>query len=316
MTIPNAKKNKMHAASKRHLRFMAAVALVVLIFLVYGLAEPIKLHPIGDSTTNGYITEAAWRYYLYKKIVANGCDSIDFVGSIHGPTKGNTINDNDWDKDHDGHTSSKASQILNGNLARGHKGSIKEWAPKFKPHIAVIYLATNDIRGKRKTADIIETFKGIIQVLRDARGEVKIVVCQIPYWRFKGYGGSQQAVDDLNAAIPSLKDEATEISPIKIVDLNTDYAVSDHKDGIHPGPTGAVKIADRVYEAIAPWLFGSEKPAKRQLHAIHHSPIQKKGLNLTLQGNRPALVWISTEPGGDIRKGRRYSITGRKISAP
>ena len=236
-------------------QFYSTISIVLILLFSFPVAsQTIKLHPIGDSTTEAYELETTWRYWFQKLLAENGINNVDFVGSRRGTNKGTNFSDNNWDMDHDGHTSSTASQVLNGGLAHGHSGNIKIWAPQYTPHIAVIYLGTNDIRQGRSSADIIKTFQDIIQVLRNARKEVKIVVCQIPNWSYSGYGGSQAGVNGLNALIPSLKNLSTDISPIKIVDLNTDYSLSDHRDGIHPGATGAHKVANRIYAAVEPWL--------------------------------------------------------------
>ena len=233
--------------------FILSIVLILL-FSISVIGQTIKFHPIGDSTTEAYELETSWRYWFNKLLSENGFDNVDFVGSRKGTNMGTNFSDNNWDMDHDGHTSSTASQVLNGGLAHGHSGNIKIWAPQYTPHIAVIYLGTNDIRQGRSSSDIIKTFEDIIQVLRNARAEVKIVVCQIPYWNYGAYGGNKAGVDGLNALIPSLENLGTASSPIKIVDLNTDYNLNDHRDGIHPGTTGAPKVANRIFAAVEPWL--------------------------------------------------------------
>lgn len=240
-----------------------SLVLLFVLVVLFGItiAQPLKFHPIGDSTTEAYELETAWRYWFYKLLQKNGFSDIDFVGSRTGTFNGTNFSDNDWDKNHDGHSGSTASQVLNGGLSKGHSGSIKVWAPAYTPHIAVIFLGTNDIRQGRSAGDIIKSLQGIIQVLRDAREEVKIIVCQIPNWDYASFKGSQAGVDALNAQIPTLVSLATSVSPIKIVDLNTDYSLDDSRDGIHPGKVGAQKIADRIYDAVLPWLNGRSGPS-------------------------------------------------------
>ena len=216
-------------------------------------ARPFKLHPLGDSTTEAYELESAWRYWLWKDLVAAGF-SVDFVGSRKGTNEGSSFSDNDWDMDHDGHTSAKASEVLDGGLPRDHTGSLREWAPKYAADIAVIWLGTNDIRGRRSTEDIIGTFEAIIEELRAANGGVDVVLCLLPYWDFGDYKGSKGAVDSLNAAIPNMTSLATADSKIEIVDLNTDYSLSDHRDGIHPGESGAKKIAERLLPVVSGFM--------------------------------------------------------------
>jgi len=176
--------------------------------------------------------------------------SVDFVGSRRGTNMGTNFSDNDWDIDHDGHTSATASQVLNGGLPHGHSGSLKVWAPVYQADIAVIYLGTNDIRQGRSTQAIIDTFKSIIAELRAANSGVDIVVTQIPYWNYGAYGGNKNAVDALNAAIPSLAGLATIESKVEIVDLNSNYSLGDHRDGIHPNESGAKKIAERLLPVV------------------------------------------------------------------
>jgi len=213
----------------------------------------VKLHPIGDSTTEAYEYPTAWRYWLWKSL-DGGDFNVDFVGSRKGTNKGQNFDDNDWDMDHDGHTSAKSSEVLNGNLPRNHTGSLREWAPEYAADLAVVYLGTNDIRGRRSTEDIIGTFEEIVAELRAANSGVDIVICTLPYWNYGRFGGSEAAVDALNAAIPSLSQLATAESRIEIVDLNSDYTLDDLRDGIHPGESGAKKIAERLLPVVSEFL--------------------------------------------------------------
>ena len=212
-----------------------------------------KLHPIGDSTTEAYELNTAWRYWLWRDLSASNF-SVDFVGSRKGTNAGSSFSDNNWDMDHDGHTSATAAQVLNGKLPRGHTGSLKLWAPEYAANIAVIYLGTNDIRQRRSTDAIIATFKDIIAQLRSANPDVDIAICQIPYWNYGSYGGSKNAVDALNNAIPSLTSLATNRSKVVIVDLNNNYSLADLRDGIHPGESGARKIAERLLPVISSFM--------------------------------------------------------------
>ena len=214
---------------------------------------PIKFHPIGDSTTEAYEMESAWRYWLWKDLAKQNF-SVDFVGSRSGTNMGTNFSDNNWDKDHDGHTSATSSQVLNGGLPHGHTGSLKQWAPKYAADVAVIYLGTNDIRQGRSAQAIVDTFKSIISELRAANPGVDIVVCKIPYWNYGSYGGNKGAVDALNAAIPSLALLATANSKLVIVNLNSDYSLSDLRDGIHPNTSGAKKIAARLLPVVSGFM--------------------------------------------------------------
>ena len=216
-------------------------------------AGPFKFHPIGDSTTEAYEMESAWRYWLWKDLAQRNF-SVDFVGSRKGTNMGSNFSDNNWDMDHDGHTSATSSQVLNGGLPHGHSGSLKQWAPTYAADIAVIYLGTNDIRQGRSAQDIVGTFRSIIAELRSANSGVDIVVCKIPYWNYGAYGGSKAGVDALNAAIPSLTSLATAESQVVIVDLNSNYSLSDLRDGIHPNASGAKKIAERLLPVVSGYM--------------------------------------------------------------
>ena len=156
--------------------------------------------------------------------------------------------------DHDGHTSATAAQVLNGGLPHGHTGSLRQWAPEYVPDIAVVWLGTNDIRQGRSTQEIMGTLEEIIEELRAANGGVDVVVCLLPYWNYSTYGGNEGAVDSLNAAIPDLMSLATADSRVEIVDLNSDYSLSDHRDGIHPNESGAKKVAERLLPVVTSFM--------------------------------------------------------------
>jgi lysophospholipase L1-like esterase len=273
-----------------------------------------KIHPLGDSTTEAYELQTAWRYWLWKTFISAGCaNRVEFVGSRKGTNAGTSFTDNNWDMDHDGHTSSSASQVLYGGLAHGHTGSIQVWAPLYTPDIGVIFLGTNDCRQGRTVAATIDCVKGIITELRKARSSVDILVCKLPYWNFSQYGGNKQFVDQFNTTIQGLVSLSTAQSEIKIVDLNTDYALSDQRDGIHPGESGAKKIAARIYTAASPWIATTTAgiPVRLQTGSNQfYGAIST--MSLCGSGPKRYLISKSNESG---TANTIYSLIGRPISS-
>ncbi|MGD9201104.1 MAG: GDSL-type esterase/lipase family protein, partial [Chitinispirillia bacterium] len=138
-----------------------------------------KIMCLGDSITESEKRENSWRYMLVQKLYENGYKGkFDMVGRNCGFFNNA---DTDWDSEHCGYYSASASNLLNGGLPRGRAshGCIKDWAPKYKPTIALIHLGTNDSRGGRNPESTLKIIEGIIGHLRMAVPEVKIVVAQI-----------------------------------------------------------------------------------------------------------------------------------------
>ena len=207
---------------------------------------------IGDSITESEKRENSWRYMLVQKLCENGYkDKFDMVGRNSGFFNNS---DTDWDSEHCGYYSAKADHLLNGGLPRGRDshGCIKQWAPEYKPTIALIHLGTNDSRGGQSPESTLKDIEGIINHLRLAVPVVKIVVAQIiPI----GKSGPEKIAQELNSKIPTwAKTVTTDESPVKVVDMHSNMQIGKDQGTYHPYGQGSKKMADKWYAAIEEWF--------------------------------------------------------------
>jgi hypothetical protein len=233
------------------------ISTALIFFLFYGLilnpsisARTIKVYPIGDSITETNESEYCWRYWLYSALIENNISNIDLVGSLTGPGEG-------YDSDHDGHSGWRAVDILNGVHDKDSvMGNLHDWAPIYKPDIAIIHLGTNDMGTYLTPEQTVNTLGDIINVLRETSPDIKIVLCQIPYCGGEyGISEIQDSFTVFNTMLTSLKSMATDQSSIDIVDLNTGWDFNNMTiDEIHPNMEGAQIIASRILETIKPMV--------------------------------------------------------------
>lgn len=198
----------------------------------------LKIMPLGDSITE--IT--CWRAMLWDKLAKAGvANSFKFVGSMNNNPQ-NCQGSAGWDKTHEGHSGFLAIDIAN-NLLQG-------WVANTKPDIVMFMLGTNDVSRGRNTQDIMAAYTKMVQILRAANKNVKIIVdLVIPL----SYG--QSGIDAINKAIPNwVKQTSTKQSPIVIADCATNFPTSYLRDGVHPSLAGDAIIADRIYPVLLPLI--------------------------------------------------------------
>jgi hypothetical protein len=129
-----------------HSEMIKIMPLLVLFTALPGSAAT-KIMCLGNSISEGSSTNNTYRSYLYKSLVAKGYQ-VDFVGDNKGTCNNRNAGTQDnWDDDHCCFYSAKASQILNGNMpvnscSPAGDGNIHDWAPRYKPDIAIIHLGT------------------------------------------------------------------------------------------------------------------------------------------------------------------------------
>jgi hypothetical protein len=207
---------------------------------------------LGDSIKESENRENSWRYMLVQNLYKAGYKGqFDMVGRNSG-FRNNP--DTNWDSEHCGYYSARADQLLNGKLPRnrGSHGCIKDWAPKYKPTIALIHLGTNDSRGGQSPESTLEDIEGIIGYLRAAVPEVKIVVAQIiPI----GKAGAEKIAQELNSKIPAWAESiTTKQSPVEVVDMHSDMEIGVDQGTYHPIGPGSQKMADKWFTAIEKWF--------------------------------------------------------------
>jgi lysophospholipase L1-like esterase/chitodextrinase len=197
----------------------------------------VKIMPLGDSITHGFVADSTWRYYLYQQL-RNAGYGVDFVGSQHTLTDGYDPH-LDYDQDHEGHSGWRADQVL---------GQINGWANATHPDVVLIHLGTNDLRAGQSPQSTINEISQIIDVLRSVNSHVKIVLAQI-IPAGDAPAGSVQAFNNLIPGLASSKN--TSASPVETVDQYTGFNLgTDSDDNLHPNNQGDQKMAGKWFDAL------------------------------------------------------------------
>jgi hypothetical protein len=230
---------------------LAAIGSCFLGYVVNADAEndTITIAPYGNSITQAAGDRQSYRYPLWKKLIDANI-AFDFVGSMNTNFGGNPSRPDykgkKFDMDHEGHWGWRADEILNKS-----GDNINNWLTRYTPDMVLLHIGTNDcIQGQNKDGTLDE-IKQIIGKLRADNPNVVIFLANlIPC------NSASASVNDLNSGIKPLATQlTTTVSPVIFVDQNTGInPQTDLYDGIHPGPTGEEKMAQKWFDAIKTYL--------------------------------------------------------------
>ncbi|BAZ08398.1 G-D-S-L family lipolytic protein [Calothrix sp. NIES-4071] len=196
---------------------------------------PIKIMPLGDSITQGFVGQDSYRRPLWFDL-KNAGYNVDFIGSVRWTTEGITPPTPDFDLDNEGHGGWTSDQLLD---------NVDEFASSNRPDVVLLHIGTNDLNIDRSPESIINNIGGIIQKLRNENQNVKVLLAQIIP------DGSPDRSAPLNALIPGLAASiSTTQSPVIVVDQYTGFNLSDTLDTFHPNSTGEWKMATRWFDTL------------------------------------------------------------------
>src|SRR5262245_1456626 len=197
----------------------------------------VRILPLGDSVTSSFGPHSSYRYWLWHKLTDNGFN-VDFVGTQFGVADGVPENP-DFDQDHEGHPGWTTTDGLN---------NVDSIAAATQPDIVLLDLGANDVIQGVPIPTIIAQLKLIIEHLRAANPNVKVLVAEpTPY-----VGENSRQMSKLKGAISHMaKVENQPGSKVCAVNLFGGFSVrSDTFDGMHPDESGENKIANRFYGAL------------------------------------------------------------------
>lgn len=213
---------------------MSRLIILLFIFLTIaaqGRAGIVKIVCIGDSITAGRYYN--WRYHLALRLEREGYSQLRWVGS-QKPTWVDYRGD--YPSAHEGYYGATAIEV-----AGFCEGTIE----KEKPDVAIIDLGTNDISQKKKEEESAEAIGRIIDHLRTANPNSAILLCLIPHPA--GPGRFNRALEAM------AKGRQNPQSPLILVNLAKDWndqPDADTYDWVHPNLRGALKISDRLHDAL------------------------------------------------------------------
>jgi len=220
-----------------------------------GGAGPIRIMPLGDGITAG----TCMRAFLWKELADNAYPAFDFVGSR---TAGDTCPPAEYDKNHEGHSGYRVSDLLSatslhtdsgGDPYTGSSADLAAWFDGRPADIVLMLFGSNDFLSTTSTAaDVQSAYSAILAKLRSVNAHVTLLVGLLPPMSTDKCGTTcSSRLSDLNTALPTWATNAnTTASRVVVVDLNTDFDIANTTDGIKPNDTGAQFLADRWYGAI------------------------------------------------------------------
>jgi lysophospholipase L1-like esterase len=221
----------------------------------------ITVLPLGDSITSGNGKHITYRYPLWVKFIDSGFNfdgiHFDLVGSQDSKHNGNRVwpehRGHSFDHDHEGHPGWRAEQIL---------AILPTWLKGYTPDIVLLHIGTNDVMANQSTLSTTNEIEQIITVLRADNPRVIVLLAKIIPNRDLILN---QRIIELNQRIDSIAvSKSTVESPVVIVDQNLGFNVTeDTDDGVHPNRTGAEKIAQKWFEAIAKAVQLRYLPSKK-----------------------------------------------------
>ncbi|KAI5792539.1 SGNH hydrolase-type esterase domain-containing protein [Peziza echinospora] len=228
------------------MRFFKTLLVVALTQALPALAAT-KIMAFGDSITG---SPGCWRALLWQKLIAGGYTNIDFVGTLAGQGCGFA-----YDGENEGHGGYLATNIASQN-------QLVPWLASSQPDIVLMHLGTNDVWSNIAPSVILEAFSKLVDQMRASKSTMKILVAQIIPMAPPTCTECGARVVALNAAIvPWAASKSTAASPIVVVDQWTGFVpATDTYDGVHPGDTGIVKIADKWYPPLVAALSGTVTP--------------------------------------------------------
>jgi hypothetical protein len=220
----------------------------------------LKIMPLGDSVT----CCTCYRAELAKLLDKSHPSDYQFIGTINNDYFG--CGGYNYDKHNQGMggylVTETAPSIANGVATpTKHTAEVAAWTA-LAPDVILLHFATNDSWNTIPVTKILAAYTWMVNEFRKTNPRVTVLAAQlIPLDPFDADGGANHSctlcpvnVKNLNAAIPGwVKTTDTPESRVLLVDQWTGYdATADSRDGVHPGPSGSVKMANKWDQVLEP----------------------------------------------------------------
>ncbi|KAL9586439.1 MAG: hypothetical protein Q9212_000903 [Teloschistes hypoglaucus] len=189
----------------------------------------LRVYPLGDSITNGYLSsdDNGYRIGLQRNLAGS---NLNFVGSKTGGTMQDGWNEG-W----------------NGLMIQDIGVKAKASEHYLDPNIILVHVGTNDMNQPLDPDHAPERLSALLdQLISDASDPV-ILVAQI-------INCANQATEDriqkYNEAVPGIVDQHARAGhKVMVVDMRL-ITSADLKDGLHPNDAGYQKMADVWFKGI------------------------------------------------------------------
>ena len=268
----------------------------------------VRIMASGDSRVQGSTGDHTWRYRLWAHLTGDGGADVDFVGprdDLFDPVA-DRYGDHryavaDFDTDHAGAWGSTAREVAE---------RIGREVVDADPHYLLLLVGVNDVVRGADSAEVLERTRDIVAAARLARGDIRVVLGEIPpVWGTEDDQTVNAAIGEYNAALPALADQlARADSPVVVARTAADYAPADDNwDEVHPNARGEVKIAAAFADALADPL-GLGRPYPRPLPDVEVGPTAAPGgLRVERTADGARVSWDGV-PGAT-----RYEVFGRRV---
>ena len=218
------------------------------------LPEPCKVMASGDSITVGaQSTETGgYRVPLFRAALRHS-KQLTFVGpSGAGPT---SVDNLPFPDKHDGHSGYIIDTV---DSRKGLLPLMGENLDKFKPHIVLLMIGTNDINSNVDIPGAPARLAKLLDLVTTSAPEALLVVAQLIPTRTDSLNDS---VKKFNTELVNLvKARSQQGKHIVSVDMfgaftaNADYKTAWLFDGLHPNDAGYAKMAEVWYPALSGYL--------------------------------------------------------------
>jgi len=198
---------------------MAIVTKALLLLLLCICAHAERIICIGDSITQGGARADDYSYRLPLQSMVKA----DFIGTQHAGLDPSMKWPDGFDPDHEGYYGATTAQV---------RERLKESLPKLPaPDIALIYLGTNDRPG-----ETVGPLEEIVGELRAKNPMVRVYIGLLPG------DGWRRVVSRLLVRGMA--------SRLRVAAVPPSYGKADTYDGVHPNPSGQMKMARAWYAAL------------------------------------------------------------------
>ncbi|KAK3216564.1 hypothetical protein GRF29_1g199579 [Pseudopithomyces chartarum] len=193
----------------------------------------LRIHPIGDSITDGYQSSDGngYRNALLSKLVGN---KVQYIGSSRAGSMSNNAND--------GYSGFEIDQIaarINAALSQ-------------RPNVVLLMAGTNDINNNDNVDGAPARLGSLLDKIISVCPDAVIVLAKITPI---ANGGSQSRAQAFNSAIEGLalsrNNDGHKIVVVDMQNSQTGLTASDLIDGLHPNDAGYAKMATVWYDGIA-----------------------------------------------------------------
>ena len=168
----------------------------------------------------------------------NGIMNFDFVGQQNGGPNCGVMGWNDTD------LQAQSGMIVTGVPASTYAG----WFKANRPDFILQHFGGADILAGMPVDGVMKAYATVLMAARMVNPNVVLLIAQHTP---EGKPDIVTLNADIAAWAPTV---STAQSPVIAVDLYTGMLPSDFSDGVHLNQTGSMKVADRWFAALKPFL--------------------------------------------------------------